>query len=64
MAESKDDMRPKDYKAILSAVEEAVAICDGHGGRMDEARRKICDELRRVRDELRRELGEASSESS
>lgn len=49
-------MNAKDYKAILSAVEEAIAICDRYGDRMDEARRNVCDELRRVRAELRREL--------
>lgn len=49
-------MAPRDYKAILSAVEQAIAICDSYGGRIDEARRKICEDLRRVRAELRRQL--------
>ncbi len=49
-------MAPKDYKAILSAVEQAIAICEGYGDRMDEARRKVCEDLHRVRAELRRLL--------
>lgn len=50
------EVTEKDYRAILSAVEEAIAICDRYGERMDEGRRSVCEELRRVRAELRREL--------
>lgn len=50
-------MGPKDYKAILNAVEQALAICDRDTAKMDEARRKICESLQRLRDELRGELG-------
>lgn len=57
-------MKTSDYKAILSAVEQALAICDGRGETMDEMRRKICTELRRVRTELRRELGSAAPEAT
>lgn len=56
-------VNPKDYKAILSAVEEAIAICDRYGDRMDEARRKVCNELRQVRAELRRQLNLPLSDS-
>lgn len=56
-------MAPKDYKAILSAVEQAIAICDSYGGFMDDVRRKICEDLRRVRAELRRQLNLPLSDS-
>jgi len=57
-------MAPKEYTAILSAVEQALAICDSYGERMDEARRKICEDLRRVRAELRRQLNLPLTDSS
>jgi hypothetical protein len=57
-------MGPKDYRAILSAVEQAIAICDRDKGKMDEARRKICESLHRLREELRGELGLPISEST
>jgi hypothetical protein len=47
----------KDYKAILSAVEQAITVCDKYAGAMDDARRKICEDLHRVRRELRQLLG-------
>jgi hypothetical protein len=56
-------MGPRDYRAILSAVDEAIAICDSYGAQLDEARRKIRDELRRVQAELRRELEPPVSET-
>lgn len=57
-------MKTNDYKAILSAVEEALKICDSYGDRMDEVKRKICADLRRVRDELRGQLGLATPEAT
>ncbi len=50
-------MQPTDYRAILSAVEQALAICESYGEAVDEAKRKICEDLRRVRAELRLQLG-------
>lgn len=50
-------MNTKDYRAILSAVEQAISICDSYGGRLDDMRRKVCEDLHRVRAELRRQLG-------
>ena len=57
LAPVQNEMGPKDYKAILNAVEQALAICDRDTAKMDEARRKICESLQRLRDELRGELG-------
>jgi hypothetical protein len=57
-------MKTSDYKAILSAVEQALAICDGRGETMDEMKRKICADLRRVRAELQRELGSTAPEAT
>lgn len=50
-------MNKQDYHAILSAIEQALAICDSYGDSLDEARARICGELRRMRVELRRQLG-------
>lgn len=50
-------MNKKDYSAILSAIEQALAICDRYGEQLDEAHAKICGELRHMRAELRRQLG-------
>lgn len=57
-------MKPKDYTAILSAVEQAIAICDGYGDRMDAARRKICEDLHRLREDLLREIKGAGPEAA
>ena len=50
-------MGSRDYKAILSAVEQALAICERENSQGDESRRRTCDNLQRLRDELRGELG-------
>lgn len=50
-------MEKKDYRAMLSAIEQALAICDSYGEHIDEIRGRICEDLRRVRVELRRQLG-------
>ena len=46
-------MRTEDYQAMLDAVERALQICRESLGKMDEAHRKICDDLRDARDRLR-----------
>ena len=45
-------MKTDDYRAMLTAVEKALAICQGSLGKMDETHRKICDDLRDARDRL------------
>ncbi|HYD85491.1 MAG TPA: hypothetical protein VEA63_15600 [Opitutus sp.] len=52
-------MTTKDYKAILSAVEQAIAICDSYGDRIDDMKRKLCEDLRQARTELRRQLDQS-----
>jgi hypothetical protein len=54
-------MKTPDYKAILSAVERALAICDDPTTSMDQTHRRICEDLRRARDELVRLIGSGSS---
>lgn len=49
---------------MLSAVEQAIAACEDYGDRIDGMRRKVCEDLHRVRAELRRQLGLAQPESS
>jgi hypothetical protein len=56
-------MTAKDHKAVLSAVEEAIAICERCGDRMDEARRRIWETLCEARAELRRELNLPAADS-
>lgn len=46
-----------DYRAILSAVEQAIAVCDSYGDQIDELRARICEDLRRLRADLRQQLG-------
>jgi len=50
-------MKTPNYTAMLEAVEKALQICRDSMGRMDEAHRKICDDLRDARDRLRDQLG-------
>ncbi len=57
-------MNNHDYRAILSAVEQAIAICESYGDRIDDLRRKVCEDLHRVRAELRRQLSLSLPESS
>jgi hypothetical protein len=47
-------MKVTDYKAMLRAVENALEICRGSSGFMDEMHRKICEDLRDARERLRR----------
>jgi hypothetical protein len=49
-------MGQKEYAAMLSAVEQAIAICDLHEKDLDESRRKIAEDLRRLRTELEIQL--------
>lgn len=56
-------MGNNEYKAILSALEKAIAICDSSAGLMDAAHEKICQELRELRAQVRRHLGLALPES-
>jgi hypothetical protein len=57
-------MKAKDYSAILSAVEQAITICDSYDGQMDAARRKICEDLYRLRAELLRQTGDPGSKTT
>jgi len=45
-------MKKPDYKAILSAVEQALAICDDASTIMDQTHQRICEELRKARKEI------------
>ena len=45
-------MTTEDYRAMLDAIERALAICHDSLGKMDDAHRKICDDLRDARDRL------------
>lgn len=45
-------MKSTDYRAMLSAVEQALAICRESAGKMDATHRKICDDLHDARDRL------------
>lgn len=57
-------MKNTEYTAILSAVEQAIKICDSYGDRMDAARRKICEDLHRLRADLLRQIRGPGSELS
>ena len=57
-------MRVTDYRAILSAVEQALTICDKQEGRLDESRRKICEDLRKLKADLVGYIGPAAPEVS
>ena len=45
-------MKADEYRAMLAAIEQALAICHESLGKMDEAHRRICDDLRDARDRL------------
>lgn len=46
-------MKTDDYQAMLDSIERALQICRESLGKMDEAHRRICDDLRDARDRLR-----------
>ena len=50
-------MKIKDYEAILSAVERALAVCQQSTGFMDQMHREICENLQTTRDLLLRIIG-------
>jgi hypothetical protein len=56
-------MGTKDVRAILSAVDQAVAVCDRAERRTDPTRRQIAAQLRRVRTALRKRAGAGAAES-
>lgn len=45
-------MNTDDYKAMLAAVEQALAICRDSLGKMDATHQRICEDLRDARDRL------------
>ncbi len=57
-------MKQQEYRAVLSAVEQAIAGCESYGDRIDSLRRKVCEDLERVRAELLRQLDRPRAESS
>jgi hypothetical protein len=56
-------MGTKDVRAILSAVEQAVAVCDRTGRRIDPTHRPIVTQLRRARTALRKRAGASAADS-
>lgn len=47
-------MKLTEYKRILAAIEQAIAVCDGSVEFMDAVQRKICEDLHNTRTELLR----------
>jgi hypothetical protein len=56
-------MGTKDVRAILSAVEQAVAVCDRAERPTAATHRQITSQLRRVRSALRKRAGAGAAES-
>jgi hypothetical protein len=54
-------MKIEDYKTMLRAVEQALKICDQSVGFMDEAHRKICEDLRDAHTRLLLVIGSSGS---
>ena len=46
-------MKTQDYKDILRAIEQAIAVCDQSSGFMDQLHQQMCEELRAIRSRLR-----------